>query len=208
LLRALVGADAAICRRYLHRGREQHPSSPRAAIAAGILLLPEDRKTEGCFLPQSVAFNVTVSRLESIRQMGFLHEGRERDVVMKLVRQLGIRTPGTNAAIRNLSGGNQQKCLIARGLNANSSILLIDEPTRGVDVGAKREIYQLLATLADERRAAVVIVSSELPEILGLCDRIAVMRDGRIAGHFDRAEATEEVLLKAAVGSDVAELAA
>ena len=102
--------------------------------------------------------------------------------------------------IRNLSGGNQQKCLIARSLNAGCAMLLIDEPTRGVDVGAKREIYQLLASLADEQGAAIVIVSSELPEILGLCDRIVVMRDGRVAGRFGREEATEEVLLAAAVG--------
>ena len=111
----------------------------------------------------------------------------------ELIRQLGVRTPGPDAPIRNLSGGNQQKCLIARSLNAGCAILLIDEPTRGVDVGAKREIYQLLASLADEHSAAVVIVSSELPEILGLCDRIVVMRDGRIAGRFDRGEATEEI---------------
>ncbi len=103
--------------------------------------------------------------------------------------------------IRNLSGGNQQKCLIARSLNADCSILLIDEPTRGVDVGAKHEIYQLLASLADDHGAAIVIVSSELPEIVGLSDRIVVMRDGRIAGRFNRNETTEETLLTAAVGA-------
>ncbi len=208
LLRALIGADPASCRSYRLRGKEARPVNPRAAIAAGILLLPEDRKTEGCFLPQSVAFNITISRLAGLRRSGFLSENRERDIVVKLVRQFGIRTPGPDAEIKNLSGGNQQKCLIARSLNAGSSILLIDEPTRGVDVGAKREIYQLLATLADEQGAAVMIVSSELPEILGLCDRIVVMRDGRIAGRFERAEATEEILLRAAVGTVEASRAA
>ena len=201
LLRALIGADPASCRAYRLHGKEGRPASPREAIAAGMLLLPEDRKSEGCFLPQSMAFNITVSRLDGLRRSGFLSENRERDIVSKLVRRLGIRTPGLDAEIRTLSGGNQQKCLIARSLNAGSSILLIDEPTRGVDVGSKHEIYQLLAALADERGAAVVIVSSELPEILGLCDRIVVMRDGRIAGRFQRAEASEEILLHAAVGT-------
>jgi len=200
LLRALVGADPASCRSFRLRGREGRPAGPRAAIAAGIVLLPEDRKTEGCFLPQGVAFNITVSRLAALRRAGFLSEAVERTIAEGLVRRLGIRTPGLGARIADLSGGNQQKCLIARSLHARASILLIDEPTRGVDVGAKREIYQLLATLADSG-GAVVIVSSELPEILGICDRILVMRDGRIAGRFERAEASEEVLLRKAVGS-------
>jgi len=200
LLRALIGADRASCQSYRLRGADVRPMSPRAAIGAGMVLLPEDRKTEGCFLPQDVAFNITISRHDSFRKFGFLSESRERDIVVKLVRQLGIRTPGVSTRVRNLSGGNQQKCMIARSLNAKASILLVDEPTRGVDVGAKQEIYQLLAALADQEGAAVVIVSSELPEILGLCDRIVVMRDGRIARRFDRSEATEETLLQAAVG--------
>ncbi len=198
LLRALIGADAASCKSYTLRGQEMRPQDPRMAIAHGIVLLPEDRKTEGCFLPQSVAFNITVSRLAEVLHAGFLSERLERHKVDALMRRLGIRAPGTDARIANLSGGNQQKCLIARSLHAKASILLIDEPTRGVDVGAKREIYQLLATLADGG-GAVVIVSSELPEILGLADRIIVMRDGRIAKHFDRTTATEEALLQAAV---------
>ena len=140
---------------------------PRAAIREGMSLLPEDRKSEGCFLPQSVAFNVTISGLNELRKSALLSARRERDVVGRLVRRLAIRTPGTGARIESLSGGNQQKCMIARSLNARCAILLFDEPTRGVDVGAKREIYQLLARLADEERAAIVMVSSELPEILG-----------------------------------------
>lgn len=199
VLRALVGADASVCRAYRLHGRDARPAHPRAAIAAGMVLLPEDRKTEGCFLPQSVAFNITLSRLSELRRAGLLNEAVETGVVDGLVRRLGIRTPGPHARIGNLSGGNQQKCLIARSLHAQASLLLIDEPTRGVDVGAKREIYQLLAGFV-EAGGAVVMVSSDLPEILGLCDRIVVMRDGRIAARFDRAEASEEALLQAAVG--------
>ena len=178
LMRALMGADASSCASTgsmaPNAGR---PVRARRSPAASVLL-PEDRKTEGCFLPQSVAFNITISRPRN----ELLSESRERDIVQNLVRKLGVRAPGPDSLIRNLSGGNQQKCLIARSLNAGCAILLIDEPTRGVDVGAKREIYQLLASLADEQGAATVIVSSELPESLGLCDRIVVMRDGGSPG--------------------------
>jgi len=201
LLRALLGADRAARRSFTLHGRPFASPSPKAAIRQGMSLLPEDRKTEGCFLPQTVAFNVTISRLDALRIRGLLNRARERLVVGDLVRSLNIRSPSTDTLVQQLSGGNQQKCLIARSLNAECRILLIDEPTRGVDVGAKREIYQLLARLADEERAAIVMVSSELPEVLGLSDRIVVMRDGRVAGRFERAEATEEKLMAAAVGA-------
>lgn len=168
----------------------------------------EDRKTEGCFLPQCVAFNVTISRLSALLRGGLLSERRERTVVGDLIRRLDIRTPDVRSSIEELSGGNQQKCMLARSLNARCAILLVNEPTRGVDVAAKREIYRLLATLADEHRAAVVLVSSELPEILGLSDRIIVMRDGRIAGRVEGAAATEEQLMRWAMGAAEGEWAA
>lgn len=208
LLRALAGADAARTDSYAAMRGGRPPASPREAIRRGIVLLPEDRKTAGCFLPQSVAFNISIARLAPVVRRGLISESREQRLVAELVRRLGIRTPGLAAPIRNLSGGNQQKCLIARSLNADCSILLIDEPTRGVDVGAKREIYQLLAELADQHGAAIVMVSSELPEILGLSDRILVMRDGRVAARFERGEASEERILAAAVASEARELAA
>ena len=171
------------------------------AIREGLSLLPEDRKTEGCFLSQAVAFNITISKLSELRRNRVLSGARERELVGGLIRRLNIRTPALATPISSLSGGNQQKCMIARSLNARCAILLIDEPTRGVDVGAKREIYQLLARLADEERTAIVMVSSELLEILGLSDRIIVMRDGRIVARFVRGEASEEALMSAAVGA-------
>ena len=208
LLRALMGADPASCDRYELKGGARKPASPAEAIARGMVLLPEDRKTEGCFLPQSIAFNVTISALDRLMRNGFLSRQREDHATHGLIQRLGIRTPGSDTAIRTLSGGNQQKCMIARSLHADCAVLLIDEPTRGVDIGAKQEIYRLLAELADDGRAAIVMVSSELPEILGLSDRILVMRDGRVAGRFERAEATEEILLAAAVGPAARERAA
>jgi ribose transport system ATP-binding protein len=208
LLRALVGADQAQSRAFVLRGRPARIRSPRAAIGAGVGLLPEDRKTEGCFLPQSLAFNVTIAHLSALICGGLVSERREHAIVGDLVRRLDIRGPGTRARMAELSGGNQQKCMMARGLNARCRILLVDEPTRGVDVAAKREIYQLLATFADEHRAAVVLVSSELPEILGMSDRIIVMRDGRIAGRIAGADATEEKLMHWALGTAESERAA
>ena len=156
LLRALIGADRRDARDLSACDGSRAPRRPARArrSAAGIVLLPEDRKTEGCFLPQSVAFNITISRLAALRRNGLLSEApraRRRRRAGPPARHPHARH--RDAPIRKLSGGNQQKCLIARSLNAGCAILLIDEPTRGVDVGAKREIYQLLADLADERAA-------------------------------------------------------
>jgi ribose transport system ATP-binding protein len=201
LLRALVGADPAHAQSFALRGRETRLPSPRTAIRLGIGMLPEDRKTHGCFLPQDVAFNMTIARLPTRFAGLTLDGGAERDGVAELTRRLSIRMRDARSRIRELSGGNQQKCMVARTLNARCGILLIDEPTRGVDVGAKREIYQLLARLADEERRSIVMVSSELPEILGLSDRIIVMRDGRVAGRFEPGEATEEAIMQCAVGA-------
>jgi ribose transport system ATP-binding protein len=202
LLRAIIAADKVQSRHYELRGTPVRPKNPRQAIGNGMSLLPEDRKLHGCFLPQSVAFNITISRLRALRTHALLSRKKELTVVGKLIRQLNIRTPDPDTPIASLSGGNQQKCMMARSLSAGSAILLVDEPTRGVDVGAKREIYELLAHLADNERAAIAMVSSELPEILGLSDRIMVMRDGRVAVVVERGAASEERLLSAAIGAE------
>ncbi len=200
LLRGLFGADRVDQQSFVLLDEAKRPRSPKQAIARGLIYLPEDRKSEGCFLPQNVAFNITISGLDQIRRNGVLNRAREHEAARLLIERLRIRTQSPDEKISQLSGGNQQKCLIARGLNARCRVLLIDEPTRGVDVGAKREIYQLMARLADEEGAAIIMVSSELPEILGLSDRILVMREGRIAGRFSRAEASEEILMRSALG--------
>ncbi|HTN96024.1 MAG TPA: sugar ABC transporter ATP-binding protein [Nordella sp.] len=199
LLRGLVGADRVAASSFTLLGAKG-PASPKQAIARGLSLLPEDRKSEGCFLPQDVAFNISISGLARIRRNGVLSRRQEEQSAKTLIERLRIRTQGPAEKISQLSGGNQQKCLIARSLHAKCRVLLIDEPTRGVDVGAKREIYQLMAKLADEEDVAIVMVSSELPEILGLSDRILVMREGQVAGRCDRAYANEEVLMRAALG--------
>ena len=199
LLRALHGADAVDGGTVEVFGEEARLRSPQDAIALGIGLLTEDRKADGLLLLQSVATNVTVSRMGEVAPAGLIDTGRERRIVAGYVERLSIRTPSTSTRVRNLSGGNQQKVIFAKWLNARCRILLVDEPTRGVDVGAKREIYQLLDGLA-QGGVAIVMVSSELPEILGMSDRIVVMREGRVTAELSRAEATEERIMHHATG--------
>jgi ribose transport system ATP-binding protein len=194
VLRAILGADPIEAGQIELFGQPVRITSPGEAIELGIGLLPEDRKTEGLLLRQHVGFNMTIAQLDRFTRRGLLQPAPERRKVQEYIERLNVRTPGVQARIRGLSGGNQQKCVFAKWLNADCRILLADEPTRGVDVGAKREIYQLLADLA-ARGVAIVMVSSELPEILGLSDRIVVMREGRVMATLSRGEATEEQIM-------------
>jgi ribose transport system ATP-binding protein len=198
LMRALCGADPASARRFKSLHLDALPRSPRLALASGVGLLPEDRHHQGLFGSQSVAFNISLSKLRNIRKGPFLSHALERGLVNELIRKLRVKTPRLSEIISHLSGGNQQKCVLARLLNAGCEVLLIDEPTRGVDVGAKREIYRALSDLADVSAIGIIMVSSELPEIIGLCDRVYVMHDGRVTGEFSRTNLTEEKLMQAA----------
>lgn len=175
-------------------GKKQNVTSPRKAIALGIGFAPEDRKTEGLFLSQSVKFNVTISKLGHFSNGFKLDLGKERTSVREYVNRLRVKTPEIETPIGSLSGGNQQKCVIAKQLNARCDILLIDEPTRGVDVGARREIYELLVDLVEREGLAVLMVSSELPEIIGMCDRILVMREGEISAELPGGASEEEIM--------------
>ncbi len=194
VLRAIHGADPIDAGSVVVGGVAARIRSPREAIALGIGLLTEDRKADGLLLGQSVATNVTISRLDEVASSGVIDTRRERRAVGGHITRLSIRTRGPSALVRNLSGGNQQKVIFAKWLHARCRILLIDEPTRGVDVGAKREIYALLRELA-ATGVGIVMVSSELPEILGMSDRILVMREGRITAQLQAAEATEERIM-------------
>lgn len=194
VLRAIHGADPIDAGTIAIDGATVRIRSPRDAIALGIGLLTEDRKADGLLLVQTVATNITISRLSDVAPQGVIDTRRERRTVKGHIARLSIRTRGPAALVRNLSGGNQQKVIFAKWLHARCRILLIDEPTRGVDVGAKREIYALLRELAASG-VGIVMVSSELPEILGMSDRILVMREGRITAALEAAEATEERII-------------
>jgi ribose transport system ATP-binding protein len=196
VLRAIIGADPIDGGLVEYCGKPVSIRSPRQALRLGIGLVPEDRKQQGLFLSQSVAFNVTISNIRNSLRGGFINQRKEKSSVERFVKSLQIKTPTLQARVSNLSGGNQQKCVLAKKLNANCRVLLVDEPTRGIDVGAKREIYQLFFDLLQTAGMAIVIVSSELPEVLRCSDRILVMRQGRIAAEFDRKDASEEAIMR------------
>jgi len=162
-------------------------------------LLTEDRKLTGLFLPLSVEDNMITVTVNQYTKAGFLQQRKIREDCQRLAEQLAIKTPSLQQLIKYLSGGNQQKALIARWLLHNPDILFLDEPTRGIDVGAKAEIYNLIFDLAKKGKA-IVVVSSEMPEILGLSDRIIVMHEGRKTGELTREEATQERIMQLATG--------
>ena len=202
LARAIVGADPIDGGTIRVFGKEVRIRSPRDAIHKGIALLTEDRKDQGLILIQDVAFNTTLVRLEQHARLGFLNRRKMRALASALVKDLSIRPPDIRRMVGHLSGGNQQKVVLAKWLSSKARIFIFDEPTRGIDVGAKVEIYQLINQLVKEG-AAVVIICSELPEVLGMADRILVMHEGRISGEFRREEATQEKIMYASVGVKV-----
>ncbi len=180
--------------RILIEGREETIRRPDDAIAKGIGFAPEDRKREGLVLIRSVLENASMAILHRLRRFHFVRRRLERAVVSGFVENLRVRTPSLDQEVGKLSGGNQQKVVLARWLAAKPKLLILDEPTRGIDVGAKAEIYRLIDQLANEG-LAIMLISSELPEILGLSDRIYVMQNGRITGELSGPDATEEMVL-------------
>ncbi len=182
---------------FIHGERCEIPS-PASAMQHGIGLVPEDRKEQGLVLGMSVENNISLSNISLIERFSFLNRGLEGQHAQRYVKQLAIKTPSVRQAARALSGGNQQKVVLGRVLSTNPSVLLLDEPTRGIDINAKREIYALIDQLK-QQGMAIVVVSSELPELLGVSDRIMVMCEGRKTAEFRRDQATEENLMQAAV---------
>ncbi len=197
--RALFGADRLDAGEIYIDGQRVNLRSPRDAIRLGIGLVPEDRKTQGVFLGQSVRSNVSVGLLAQFSRFGWLIYRRVEQLVKEMIQRLGVRTPTPAQRVKNLSGGNQQKVVIARWLALNPKVLILDEPTRGIDVAAKADVHALMNDLAAQGMA-ILMVSSELPEVLGVSDRVLVMRAGRIVGEFTRAEATQDKIMRAATG--------
>ncbi|HZY99448.1 MAG TPA: sugar ABC transporter ATP-binding protein [Candidatus Baltobacteraceae bacterium] len=198
ILRTVAGADVPDAGEVTVDGRRVRIVKPHDAIAAGLAFITEDRKSQGLVLGMTVRENVTLAHLRDFVDRDVLVDNRrEREAAEKMVEELHVRTPSIEQLVRNLSGGNQQKVVLAKWLLGKARVFLFDEPTRGIDVGAKAEIYQLMLQLL-AGGAAIVMVSSELPEVLGMAHRILVIRDGTIAAEFARADATPEKVIAAA----------
>ncbi len=201
ILRAIAGADVAQSGEIRIDGSPVRIRGPHDAIAAGIAFITEDRKAQGLVLGMNVRENVTLAHLQTFVDRDLLIDvARERSATARMIDELHIRTPGTEQLVRNLSGGTQQKVVLAKWLLGNARVFLFDEPTRGIDIGAKAEIYKIMVELA-ARGSAIVMVSSDLPEVLGMAHRILVIRGGRIAAEFDRRQATPDKIIAIATGA-------
>ncbi|MFE4955241.1 sugar ABC transporter ATP-binding protein [Streptomyces sp. NPDC056653] len=194
ILETIYGARRPSAGRVLVGGRPLRPGSVRAAVAAGIGLAPEERKAQALLMLESVTRNVSVSSMSRFSRAGWLDRGAERRAARTATRELSLRPDNPDTPVRTLSGGNQQKAVLARWLLRGCRVLLLDEPTRGVDVGARAELYAVIRRLADEG-LAVLLVSSEVPEVLGLADRVLVLREGRVVHTADARELDEHRVL-------------
>ncbi len=200
LVRAIVGADPSTEGTVRLDGTPVAPRTPREALATGLGLLPEDRKRQGIVPDLSVARNVALSDLPELGRGPFVSRRRVSGLTEQMVSAMRIRLASDGQPISSLSGGNQQKCLIGRLVAAGPRVMVLDEPTRGIDVGARADVYRIVNELCADGRA-VLMVTSDLPEALGMCDRIIVLREGAIAGELTRAQATERTVLSLALGT-------
>lgn len=205
LLATLFGVTPAVSGSMIAGPLQRPPRTSREAIAAGMMLAPEDRRRTGLVLPMSVKTNLSLASLRRDRRRGllrgFLNSAAESRVATAMIDLLRIKTPSSRQTARYLSGGNQQKVVLGKWLCLQPKVLLLDEPTRGIDVGAKEEIYKLIDRLALQG-VAILFASSEMEEVLGLADRVLVMHEGRLAGELSRAEMSEEAIMRLATGED------
>jgi ribose transport system ATP-binding protein len=200
LLCALFGIDSVVDGEVFVDGRPLFARSPLDAVRAGLALVPEDRKQQGVFLEMAVRENLTLASLRRDQRFGFLNRAAEGRITNAMIRQLNVKTPDERQIVQYLSGGNQQKVVLGKWLALRPRVLLLDEPTRGIDVGAKQEIYRLMEQFAGEGMA-ILFASSEMEEILGMSDRALVMHQGRITGELSRTELSEEAVMRLATGS-------
>ena len=199
LARAIFGAQPASRGTVRINGKPIALRRPHDAIQAGIALVPEDRKTQGLILPMTVRANISLPNLDKLSRFGFIEFRQEKALAEEFKESLGIRTPSVNTLAQSLSGGNQQKIVMSKWLAKKPRVLILDEPTRSIDIGAKAEVHRLVDDLT-KQGVAVLLISSELPEILGMSDRILVMHEGRMVGELTRAEATEERIMAYTIG--------
>ncbi|KRV48055.1 ABC transporter [Wenjunlia vitaminophila] len=200
---ALAGDRPVLSGTVTLDGQRLRHGRPGEVIRAGLGLAPEERKAQALFLHRSIRDNSSLVVLERLRRLRFVSRAAERKLVQQYADRLRVRAPSIEHEVRKLSGGNQQKVVLARWLARKPKVLILDEPTRGIDVGAKAEIYQIIADLAEEG-VALLVISSELPELLGLADRVVVMQNGRVTGELGHEDATEEAVLSLAMADDIA----
>jgi len=199
MLQTLFGVTPALAGAIKVAGRPVTPQSPLDAIRAGLALVPEDRKLQGLILEMAVRENLSLPSLRQTQRKGFLNFAAERATAADMIQKLNVKTPSDRQVVQYLSGGNQQKCVIGKWLAMKPKVLLLDEPTRGIDVGAKREIYKLMEQLA-HGGVAILFVSSEMEEVLGMSDRTLVMHEGKLTGELQRHELSEEAIMHLATG--------
>ncbi|HKW29677.1 MAG TPA: ATP-binding cassette domain-containing protein, partial [Verrucomicrobiae bacterium] len=202
MAKALVGLDPSPARQIILDGKNISINAPREAIDHGIYLVPENRRSEGLIVEMSVRENVSLPSLRQLSRGGLIQRKRERSVAQRQVDSLKVKTPGIESLVLNLSGGNQQKVVLAKWLAMNPRVMILDEPTRGIDVGAKAEIYRLMRALAGQG-AVILMISSDMEEVLNVSDRIAVMHEGEITGMLDRADCNEQNVMQLAVGKKI-----
>jgi len=195
--RALFGTEPATAGTIKLNGKRVSITSPDVAMSLGIGYVPEDRKEHGLVLKMSIADNITLPVLSRFSARGWLNQGKEKIAASDGSQKLSVKMSGVAQKAGELSGGNQQKVVLAKWLGTNPKVLILDEPTRGIDVGTKAAVHALMSNLAAQG-LAILMISSELPEVLGMSDRILVMREGQLTGEFSRAEATQEKLMSAA----------
>lgn len=200
VMQALFGADPVSSGEIELNGKKTKIKNPSDALSKGIGLIPEDRKNQGVLLELSIRDNVTFSSLDQAMRGPFIDKSKDEAISADYINKLKIKTPSAEQLVKNLSGGNQQKVVLAKILATQCDVLIFDEPTRGIDVGAKQEIYNLMRRLVDEEGKTIIMVSSEMPELLGMSDRVLVMRFGRVVGELQRDEFSQEKVLEYASG--------
>lgn len=197
--RVLFGIDRADRGEIRIKDRPVHISSPEVAMQHGLAYVPEDRRQQGLVMDFSISANITLPIVQQLSRLGLVNRARERELALSYSQQLQVRSAGIDQLVKALSGGNQQKVVLAKWLITRPAILILDEPTRGIDIGAKAEVHRIISELAAQG-LAIILISSELPEVLAMADRVMVMHEGRVTGTFDRAEASQENVMFAATG--------
>lgn len=200
IMRAVFGLDPYSSGTIKIKNKEVTIKTVKQSIKHGVAMLTEDRRRTGIIPILSVKYNTTLASMDKIIYKGRLHRDVEEKISTDACKSMNVKTPDLNTTIANLSGGNQQKVILAKWLLCDPDILIVDEPTRGIDVGAKREIYELMSTFAAKGKG-IIMISSELPELIGICDRIYVVNEGRIAGMLSRSEFSQESIMQLAVSN-------